>query len=208
MQTAVLELNQLTATIALLGVEWLQNETGAAPARRANLDPNYSPHGIYQARGTEEWIALTATSDSEFRSLCQVIGREDLAARMPDLDSRVSGQRELDVAIEQWTASQDKWEAAEVLQAHGIPASPVENLRDAMETDPVLPWRHYFNVKQPSNPGVAIPVQNTPIQVSGELRNVRRAPGYGEDNLYVLQQILGLAPPEIEMLRRDGVVGP
>ena len=203
-----LELNQLTATIALLGVEWLQNETGRPPGRRANLDPNYCPHGIYRAEGSDEWIALTATDDGQFRSLCEVIGHPELAASMPSVQDRMSGRHAIDAAIEEWTAAHGKWDAAEILQANGIPAAPVENLRDAMETDPGLSQRHYFTVEQPSHPGISIPVQNTPIQAAGELRYVRRAPAYGADNAYVLEEILGLTPAEVEKLRQDGIVGP
>ncbi len=203
----VLELNQLAATIALLGVEWLQYDTsGNAPPMRANRDPNYCPHGIYPARGNQEWVAVAVTSDEEFRSLCRILGRTDLADRLPTLVDRAAAHDELDAVIARWSSAQDKWQAASALQAHGVPAAPVENLRDAMETDPRLSVRHYLTVEQPSHPGTLVPIQNTPIQTAGTPRTVDRAPMYGEDNDYVLHDILGLPQSEIVALRRAGVV--
>lgn len=51
-----------------------------------------------------------------------------------------------------------------------------------------------------------MPIQNTPIQTAGTARTVDRAPMYGEDNDYVLHDILGLSQSEIVALRRAGVV--
>ena len=203
----VLELNQLAATISLLGVEWLElDSSGVAPPMRANRDPNHCPHGIYPALGEDEWVAVAVADDEQFRSLGQVIGRSDLAARLPTLQARKAAEDELDAIVSQWTSAQDKWQAAAALQARGVPSAPVENLRDAMEADPRLSVRHYVTAEQPSHPGIRVPIQNTPIQVAACARTVGRAPMYGEDNDYVLTDLLGLPPAEVRALREAGVV--
>ena len=202
-----LELNQLAATLALLGVDWLELESsGVAPGRPGNGDRNFAPHGIYPARGDDEWVAVAVTTDEEFRSLCDVTGHPGLVARLPAHRDRARACDELDAVISGWTASRDKWQASAELQARGIPAAPVQNLRDAMETDQRLSARHYVTIEQPSHGGVKIPIQNTPIQVAGQRRTVRRAPAYGEDNDYVLRDILGLAGAEVLALQQAGVV--
>jgi crotonobetainyl-CoA:carnitine CoA-transferase CaiB-like acyl-CoA transferase len=203
----VLELNQLAATIALLGVEWLElDSSGVAPPMRANRDPNCCPHGIYPARGDDEWVAIAVTDDAEFAALSQVIGCPDLASRLPTAQARAGAGDELDALLSRWTRLQDKWQAAAQLQALGIPSAPVQNLRDAMEIDERLAARHYISVEQPSHPGIKVPIQNTPIQTAGEPRTVGRAPMYGEDNDYVLQDILGRSADDVLALRQAGVI--
>jgi benzylsuccinate CoA-transferase BbsF subunit len=202
-----LELNQLAATIALLGVEWLELETsGAAPARPGNRHRSMCPHGIYPARGDDEWIAIAVPDDAAFAALSAAIGCPGLAARLPTAPARAQAADELDALLAGWTAARDKWQAAGQLQALGVPAAPVQNLRDAMETDERLAARHYVTVEQPSHPGVRVPIQNTPIQTAGAPRTVGRAPRYGEDNDYVLQDILGRSPADVRALRQAGVV--
>ncbi len=202
-----LELNQLAATISLLGVEWLElDSSGVTPARQGNRDRNLCPHGIYPARGDDEWIAIAAADDDDFRLICQLIGSPDLTSRLPTAHARAAAADELDALIGRWTSVRDKWQGAAELQALGVPAAPVENLRDAMEIDERLATRHYVRIEQPSHPGIAVPIQNTPIQTAGEHRAVGRAPMYGEHNDYVLQDILRRSPAEVLELRQAGVI--
>jgi benzylsuccinate CoA-transferase BbsF subunit len=202
-----LELNQLAATIALLGVEWLELDTsGAEPPRPGNRDRNLAPHGIYPARGDDEWLAIAVPDDDAFAALSEAIGCPGLAARLPAAGDRARAADELDALISAWTAARDKWQAAAQLQAAGVPAAPVQNLRDAMEADERLAARHYVTVEQPSHPGLKIPIQNTPIQTAGAPRTVGRAPAYGADNDYVLRDLLGRPEADVRALRRAGVI--
>jgi len=55
------------------------------------------------------------------------------------------------------------------------------------------------------------PVREVPIRMSATPTHIggtvgRSGPSYGEDNDYVLGEILGLGPSEIDTLRSDGVV--
>jgi crotonobetainyl-CoA:carnitine CoA-transferase CaiB-like acyl-CoA transferase len=203
----VLELNQLAATISLLGVEWMElDSSGVAPPMRANRDPNCCPHGIYPARGDDEWVAIAVTDDQEFAALSQAIGCPDLASRLPTAEARAGAEAELDALLSRWARLRDKWQAASELQALGVPSAPVQNLRDAMEIDDRLSVRHYITVEQPSHPGLKVPIQNTPIQTAGEPRTVGRAPMYGEDNDYVLRDILGRSAADVLELRQAGVI--
>lgn len=201
-----IELNQLSAAISLLGVEWLEYDTtGIVPPRPGNSDRNLCPHGIYPAAGDDEWVALAA-SEADFDPLCDLIGRADLAARLPTLPARMAAAAELDAVIASWTSQQDKWQAAVQLQARGIAAAPVQDLRDSMESDKRLAVRHYVTVSQPSHPDIAVPVQNTVIQQAGAWRPPVPAPAYGADNDDVAGRLLGRPAEEISRLRAAGVI--
>jgi crotonobetainyl-CoA:carnitine CoA-transferase CaiB-like acyl-CoA transferase len=202
-----LELNQLAATVSLVGVEWLAlDSSGITPPRPGNRDRNLCPHGIYPARGDDEWVAIAAGAE-DFGPLCSAIGHPELADQLPTAAARAAAEDELDGLIAHWTSTRDKWAAAAELQAAGVPSAPVENLRDAMESDERLARRHYLTIEQPSHPGITVPIQNTPIQTAGEPRAVRRAPMYGEDNDYVLQGILRRSAADVLALRQAGVIG-
>lgn len=205
-----LEVNQLTGTLGLVGVEWLQYaSTGEAPPMRANRDPNWCPHGIYPSAGEDEWVAVAAGDDEAWRRLCDVIDRPDLRddPALATLAGRKAAEDRLDEAIRAWTAGRDKWTVADELQRHGVAAAPVEHLADAADRDPVLS-RWMERVRQPSHPDIELVTCGEAIQEAGRYRPLRRAPMVGEHNDAVLRDVLGLDDDEIARLADDGVVRP
>ena len=207
-EPAEVELNQLSATVALAGVEWLQYvSTGVDPGPRANRDPNWCPHGVYPAAGDDEWVAIAVDGSDRFADLLDVIGRADLAddARFSSHAARHANEDALDEVVGAWTAGLGKWEVADRLQARGIAAAAVEHLRDAMEVDPQLA-RHYQATHQPSHPDTAIPIQGEPIQEAFAYRPSGRAPMYGEHTDEILRTVLGRTDAQIAGLRAAGAV--
>lgn len=204
-----IQLDQLQATFSLIGPMWLAyTGTGKPPAPRANRDPNWCPHGVYPTAGDDEWIALAADSDDQWGGLCALIGRQELATddRFRTHGARREHEDELDAILRDWTATRDKWETAERLQAIGVAAAPVENLADALERDPHLSVRHFQMVRQPSAPDIDIPVHGEPVQEVGRWRPVTPAPVYGSDTNAVLGELLGLTAEEIDVLRQERVI--
>ncbi len=208
-----LHLTQLSATLSLLGCEWLQfKATGVQPSRNANRNPNYCPHGVYPAEpetdpASDAWLAIAVGNDHEWRTLCKVMARQELAddERFATMAARKAHEDELDALVSQWTASGNKWALAEALQAAGIAAAAVEHLKDMMETDPQL-IHHYQQVRQPAAPDVDIPVDREAAQWLGSHLALTRAPMLGEHNQYVLQEILGVSDEDFAQLLLDGIV--
>jgi len=193
-----LHLTQLSGVLSLLGREWMQfKATGVQPPRNANRNPNFCPHGVYPASRDSDpdmdgWVALAVSDDREWATFCDAIGRSELARdpRFASLGARKQHEDELDAIVAQWSGSLDKWEAAEQLQNAGIAAAAVENLRDMLELDPQLP-SHYQVVRQPSAPDVDIPIDREAARWVGSDLKLTRAPGVGEHNQQVVQDILG-----------------
>ena len=73
-------------------------ETGEAPQRAANRDPNYCPHGIYPAKGEDEWCAISGRGDEDFARLCSSIEHEELVSdpRFASHSARVANEDALD----------------------------------------------------------------------------------------------------------------
>lgn len=207
-----IHLTQLTGMVSLLGAEWMQYKaTGEQPPRRANRDPNLCPHGVYPAVGSthseDEWVALAVDGDEEWAALCSLLGRSDLVLddRFVTHSDRKRNEDALDAIIAAWTASHDKWDLADQLQAAGIAAAPVEHLAETYDRDPQL-RNHYQVVHQPSRPDIDIPINREAAQWVGHELHLTRAPGVGEHNQHVVCDLLGHSDEQYVQLIIDDVL--
>ena len=205
-----IELSQLSATVALLGAQWMQfDQEGEDLPRIGNRDPNMCPHGVFASTGDEKWVAIAMESDEQWPAFARLIGRADWAEQpeLQSLSGRQSCEEELEAAITKWTSRQSKWEAAERMQAAGIAANAVEDLRDMMDVDEHF-RDHYQRVEQPSHPGFGIWIDAAPWEFAHlERRVLERSPMLGEHNEEVLSGLLGKSQEEIAELVAAGVVG-
>ena len=204
-----IELSQLSATVALVGAEWMRfAHTGETPERPGNRDANHCPHGVYRTIGEDEWVAIAVRGDSEWAAFATAIGRPKLttAERFASHEARKANEDELDAIISDWAGNQDKWQAAERLQAAGIAANAVENLRDMMEVDEHF-RDHFQIIQQPSAPELDIAVERDAIRFMHEDdRILQRSPMLGEHNEYALREIAGLSQEEFDELVVAGVI--
>jgi crotonobetainyl-CoA:carnitine CoA-transferase CaiB-like acyl-CoA transferase len=166
----------------------------------------YAPQGVYRCFGEDAWLALVVRDEAEWRALCAVVGRDDLASR-PDLASvvgRMAAHDEIDEAIAAWSADEDHWDAARALQAAGVPAGPVLANWEVV-SDPHLHQRSFFiYVNHPEAgvlpyPGFAWRLSRTPARLR------RPAPLFGQHNREVFQDLVGLGEAEVEDLYAAGV---
>ncbi len=207
-----LHLTQLSGVLALLGCEWMQfKATGRQPPRNANRNPNYCPHGVFPARAEDSldaWIAMAVADDAGWRTLCELMEQPQLAAdpRFASHAARKTHEDELDRIVGAWSATRDKWEMADALQQAGIAAAPVEHLRDMLERDPQLPG-HYQQVRQPAAPDVDIPIDREGARWVGHSHDLERAPGLGEHNQYVVQELLGRSDEDFVALLAGDILG-
>ena len=208
-----LHLTQLSSVLSLLGAEWMQYKaTDKQPARNGNRNPNDCPHGVYPTLGEADpevdcWVAFAVRGEAQWRAFCEVAGKSAWLndPRFIDHVARKENEDDLDGLIIEWTRGQDKWRVAELLQAQGIAAAPVEHLKDMLEKDPQLP-RHYQTLHQPVAPQVDIPVDREGARWVGSELDLRRAPMLGEHNLYVIQEILGYSDEAFGRLIVEEVV--
>jgi len=213
------DLSQWEAAVALLGDAVVAySMTGRQPERLGNRDPVMCPHGIFRCAPAQDalpegllpedrWISIACASDAEWRALCQVIGRPDLAdePRFATLGARKAHEDEVERVVEGWTVTQEPYEAARKLQAVGVAAYPVHSNKDVAE-DPHLNARNFFSLKE--HPVVGVRKHTgIPWRMSGTPCEVwRAAPTLGQDNEYVFCRLLGLSQDELESLRSAGVI--
>ncbi len=190
--------------------------SGREPARRGNRHCSMAPHGCYRCSGEDEWLTIACETDAQFAALCGVIERPGLARdeRFADVVSRYRNQDALDEIIAGWTRERSKSEAAEALQAAGVPAMPVLSVPDVF-ADQQLRARAptgarpgaFFEPVSHSIAGVW-EIEGVHWRMSETPAHVRLpAPTFGEHNDYVFRDLLGLSDEEIASLAADGVTG-
>ena len=195
----------LTACLPEALLDFQMNARERRPT--ANADDVYAPHNVYRCQGPDRWIAIAVTQDEEWRALCGVIGRPDLAAApvLATAAGRRAYQDDIDAAITAWTKGQDDYAAMHRLQQAGVPAGPfLEPSR--LFHDPHLRRGGYFTRLQTRDgtwrdlPGVGWRFDGGPAPY------VAPAPVLGQDNDTIYRDLLGLSESEITRLIDEHVI--
>lgn len=178
--------------------------SGKRPARYGSGHPNVVPYNLFPTADRPLYLAVG--NDRQFRKLCEIIGRPDLAddprfatnaARSQNRDAL---EPELAAALRARTA--DEW--MRELMGAGVPAGPLNHV-DEVAADPhVLARGMVRELHHPDIEGfrtLGIPVRLG--ETAGSIR--RHPPRLGEHNREVLGE-LGYSAAEIERLLADGAV--
>jgi len=207
-QGAQIELWQHAMTLSCLGPAIVAAQlAGRAPSALGNRDADRAPQGVYPARGTERWVAVSVEDDAMWGDLCRVPGLEHLGddARFASLQDRCAHHDELDDALAAWTMERTDWEAAAELQSFGVAASPVLDSWDLI-ADPQLAARDFFHALPHARFardlvfGQAVRLSETPPRAE------RAAPAFGEHSREVLRDLAGLDDAAVDALVDAGVV--
>ncbi len=204
-----LVLNQLSATVALMGAEWMRWGVEGEVHRNANRNVNYAPHGVYRTEGEDEWCAIAVQGEGQWKQFCEHLSLAALTEdkRFIDHAARCANADALDALISEKTRLCDGWHLADALQARGIAAAKVASLDEMLVRDPQLRFRrHYLEFTQPSDPETVLTVDGEAIRFVGAEPVLRRAPMLGEHNEEILSELAGLAEAEIAALIEAGIV--
>jgi crotonobetainyl-CoA:carnitine CoA-transferase CaiB-like acyl-CoA transferase len=202
------------AGLTLTGPALLDWTVNGRPTRRPGFphanrsdSPPMAPHGIYPARGADEWLAIACRSDADWRALGRVIGASWVAEdRFTTLSGRLAEQDELDDLLASWTREQGKHAAARALQAAGVPAGAVAKPEERIDHDPTTGafglWPTVTHTKMGR-----VRVDGLPVRLSQTDWSIARgAPCLGEHTELVLGRLLGMSPDDVAKLRAEGVV--
>jgi crotonobetainyl-CoA:carnitine CoA-transferase CaiB-like acyl-CoA transferase len=182
--------------------------SGREPARRGNRHSSLAPHGCYPSVGDDQWLTIACEDDAQFAALCVAMGRAELAGdeRFVDVVSRYRNRDALDEIITAWSHERTKEEAAEALQAVGVPAMPVLSVPEVF-ADEQLRDREFFEPVSHAIAGVW-DIEGTHWRMSETSAHVRLpAPAFAEHNTYVFGELLGLSEEEIAELEAGGITG-
>lgn len=180
-----------------------QSVTGRPPLRTGNRSADFAPHGIYPARGDDQWVVLQVLTESQWRALGGLIEGLD---RFGDTADRLARRVELDRRIAAWTRTQERDEVMRLLQAVGIPAAAVYNMLEVL-ADPHLAARRHWQMIERAYVGLQ-PNPVAPYRVGHAPYTIETpAPTLGQHNRRMLGELLGLTDADLERLARIGVIG-
>jgi crotonobetainyl-CoA:carnitine CoA-transferase CaiB-like acyl-CoA transferase len=199
------EASLLQSTMAIINYQaQIALSTGEAPGRNGNDHPILFPQGTFKV-GTSA-ITIASGNEKMWRKLCGVLGLESLAEdpRYADNSGRVHHRKELRQIIEGILATRSADEWIETINAAGVPAGPVLDLREALNHPTT---RALGLVQQTDHPRVGrMDVIGKAVTVGDDSRRIERhAPLLGEHSVEILDE-LGLSSGETASLLARGIV--
>ncbi len=149
--------------------------SGVPPARIGNAHMNLVPYQVFDC--ADGWIIIATGNDSQYKRLCAVLGRQDLADD-PAYQSnagRIAGREDL---IGELTRETLRWPKLDLLRAcedQGIPAGPINDIAEVF-ADPQVKAR---GMRAEDN---TVPLVRPPFFFSdAEIAPLRAAPALGAD---------------------------
>jgi len=197
-----LDVSQVEPLVHVLGDVLARGQIEGDFTRLANGSVSMAPHGVYPARGIDQWIAIAAQDDGAWRTLAAMIGLD--ADRYPDLDRRKAAAGDIDAAIAAWTAGQDKHVLADRLSAAGVAAEAVNDGRDVFTDPELIASGHFVAIDHAVLGHCDMPAP--PAHFSRSEVIVGPPPRLGEHNHQVFVEMLGMDAVEIEDLVAAGAL--
>lgn len=202
-----LDVSLWEATAALSVEAWMEHVfNGSSPKRIGNRDPHMAPHGVFRCSGEDNWVSIACQNDTDWQNLALCMGRGlEKDARFSTLLLRKENEDALEVLLEQWTSTQDRWHITRTLQKQGVAAMPTMTTADLVE-DPHLNHRGFVErlshaeVGERAHTGIPWRMRNRPNGVD------RPAPCLGADSDSVLREVLGYPTSAIDALRHEQVL--
>ena len=180
--------------------------TGRLPTPLGSANRMSAP---YQAvRAADRHMVIGAANNKLWKALCDVIGRPELPddPRFIDNVARLENRGELIPIIEEAlaTASADMW--VERLLAAGVPAAPILNYSEALDTEQARAREMVMEIDHPIEGRVK--VLGFPVKLSGTPQQVRHpAPLLGQHTDEVFRE-LGTTGERLAQWRASGAFGP
>ena len=207
-QGQYIDLSSCEALNSLIGdriMEYMM--TGLSPKRSGNHDAGLSPHGCYRCKGDDKWISIAVATDEEWKALRCTMGHP---ACLDDVGFTTGAARwenrvRLDALIEDWTSQHEAFELMDLLQSRGVAAVPSFSAEELFSNPHLLDRGAITQIHHPmlgTRQAIGPPwkMSATPPTIE------RTAPLLGEDNHYVLGELLGLSADEIQRLADAQVV--
>jgi crotonobetainyl-CoA:carnitine CoA-transferase CaiB-like acyl-CoA transferase len=175
--------------------------------RRLGADTtNHVPHSHYQTKD-DQWIALACTDNKMWQRMCKAMNREDLLApdRYEKMPQRIKGRDEVNAIVSEFCRSMDRDDLLAHCLKLEVPIGPINNVAD-IYTDPHFLARKNFVE-------IVVPGEG-PVTVANVIPRLSETPGeikwlgakFGEHNMEIYRDQLGLTEAEIADLQRSGVI--
>jgi benzylsuccinate CoA-transferase BbsF subunit len=203
----MIEISQLESTVNTIGPAIVAAAAdGSDPVRLGNRVSGHHPSGVFPCAGEDEWIAIAARNDSEWRQLAVVLSPE-LAAdpRFLLAADRAAAETALEGRVAELTRRRERSGLAAALQAAGVPAWPVQSSKDMLEDEQLAARGFWRELRHPVIGTLTMP--SAPFQGhEGRTGPRRAAPLLGEHSREILRSVLDLSDADVDDLTNEGVL--
>lgn len=180
-------------------------QRGTEPQRPGSGHESLCPYKAFETR--DKPLILGVANDSLWRAFCEVAEAPGLARdpRFLTGADRVRHRRDCEAVVAELMRGRTRAEWLELLEARGIPCSPVHNLGELSQHPQTLAsgmLLHYTSAAGRELTGVA-----TPLRLDGERLALRQPPpALGQDTEALLRE-LGYDASQVAHWRERGVIG-
>ena len=204
---ARIEVSLFDTAVGFLGY-FLQGfwQRGTEPQRAGSGHESLCPYKAFETQ--DKPLIVGVANDSLWLAFCEVAGAPGLAQdpRFTTGADRVAHRRECETAVAELMGTRTRAEWMKLLEARGIPCSPVHTLGELSRHPHTLAsgmLLHYTGATGREMKGVA-----TPLRLDGERLALREPPpALGQHSEAVLLE-LGYDAGQIARWREQGVIGP
>ncbi|MGE0847925.1 MAG: CaiB/BaiF CoA transferase family protein, partial [Flavobacteriaceae bacterium] len=202
--------------VALLDsqISWLVGEgtgylnTGVVPQRRGNAHASIVPYQVFEA--SDGHMILACGNDGQFRRLCAVLGRPELADD-PDYatnPARIRHREALVSILAVLIGAHTRDELLALLEAQGVPAGPVNTLDQTFADPQVIHRDMRIEMPHPAAGSGRVALIGNPVKMSATPPSFRKAPPLlGADTDAILQQWCSADARERDRLRKNRIIG-
>ncbi|MFA5309720.1 MAG: CoA transferase [Dehalococcoidales bacterium] len=181
---------------------------GNIMGRMGNRTPIAAPHGVYECKGDDRWVAISAMNEDEWLRFCKAIGNPALAKQKEyaTLGARKQNEVKLDEIVTDWTRLHTTEEVETILQHAFVPAHIVSRPSDVYR-DEQLEARKYFTPLHHEVMGVQKFEPQSCFILSKTPREITLpSPMLGQHNEYVFKELVGMTDDEIAEHIIDGSI--
>lgn len=195
-------------------IAWLINQgvgyltDGRVPPRRGNEHPTIVPYGTFPAADRE--FVLAVGNDAQFARFVDVAGQPDLATdpRFATNAARVQNRDVLIPLIADLTRKQTEADWLAQLEALGIPAGPIKDLRETFDSPQVAARGMKITLPHAVAGKGSVDLIGNPLKFSDTPVTYQGAPPtLGQHTRDVLHGLLGLTDTDIATLAKAGAIG-
>ena len=206
-QGQLIELSQVNATAFVMGPTYLGtsfDECNSDMTRGKATD--YFPYRAYRCKGQDAWCVIGVRNEKEWVSLTNSLkDQHELSSpKYATGKGRYLYQKEIDTYIGVWTSSRSPLQVMKQLQRSGVPAGMVQDGK-GLFNDSHLRKRGFISTVYHSSTG-PIDYPQPPIRLSESPGSLSWWHDIGEDNDYVLREIMKTSQKDIKRLKKNGVL--
>jgi len=181
-------------------------KNGRIRERMGNRTGQSSPIGSYRT-ADDRYMVLSVSTDRVWLRMTEAMGHPEWASdpRFASNPQRTAHADDVDAAVAGWFGEHTAEESQRILDAAGVPVSPIYSIADIFADPQYLARGDIIHPEDPDIGPVPMPaIQPRFSRTPGEVRFV--GPRLGEHNDQIYGELLGLDDDERARLHADGII--